>query len=193
MEYVHSFIILTPASDSPIRFTRGILVDDSIVFAMPAAATATASVAPVAKPVKPQHVPDKKYKCQFCARAFSRSEHRSRHERSRKFIRTFPSLLVDGGVASPWWGREETHLLPTFTNFYPSRAQTPKNDLSNAQSAAVPLYDEIFCYDMIEPSTPKMEEYRWSAKSRGGRAQSQHPRPPPQSHPSTWIRQRWNK
>ena len=28
--------------------------------------------------------PEKKYKCQFCNRAFSRSEHRSRHERSRK-------------------------------------------------------------------------------------------------------------
>lgn len=27
---------------------------------------------------------EKKYKCQFCNRAFSRSEHRSRHERSRK-------------------------------------------------------------------------------------------------------------
>lgn len=28
---------------------------------------------------------EKRYKCQFCNRAFSRSEHRSRHERSRKF------------------------------------------------------------------------------------------------------------
>ena len=27
---------------------------------------------------------EKRYKCQFCNRAFSRSEHRSRHERSRK-------------------------------------------------------------------------------------------------------------
>ena len=67
-----------------------------------AAATATASVAQVAKPAKPQHVPDKKYKCQFCARAFSRSEHRSRHERSRKCLPTFfffLFLLVHGGVA----------------------------------------------------------------------------------------------
>ncbi|KAF6231863.1 hypothetical protein HO173_009946 [Letharia columbiana] len=56
---------------------------------MPAAATATASVAPVPKPAKPQHVPDKKYKCQFCARAFSRSEHRSRHERSHTKERPF--------------------------------------------------------------------------------------------------------
>ena len=70
---------------------------------MPTVAGAPASaVAPVAKPAKPQHVPDKKYKCQFCARAFSRSEHRSRHERSRKCIPTFfflRVLLVDGGVA----------------------------------------------------------------------------------------------
>lgn len=28
---------------------------------------------------------EKRYKCQFCNRAFSRSEHRSRHERSRKY------------------------------------------------------------------------------------------------------------
>ncbi len=159
---------------------------------MPAAATATASVAPVPKPAKPQHVPDKKYKCQFCARAFSRSEHRSRHERSRKFLRTFPF--------SRWRGRsnggvvKSPPFLPTFlfANFHP-RAQTPKSDLSNAQSAAVPLSDETFCYDTTEPYTPKMEVYRWSAKSRDGRAQSQHPRPLPQSHPSTWIRRRWNK
>lgn len=162
---------------------------------MPAAAAATASVAPVPKPAKPQHTPDKKYKCQFCARAFSRSEHRSRHERSRKSLRTLPYLtspflLVDGGVA-PWWGRE-AHLLPTFANFHP-RAQTQKSDLSNAQNAAVPLCDGTFCYDTTELYTPKMEEYRWSAKSRDGRAQSQHPRRPPQSHPLIWIRRRWNR
>lgn len=71
--------------------------------------------------------------------------------------------------------------------------RTPKSDPSNAQSAAVPLCDETFCYDMIALYTPKMEEYRWSAKSRDGRAQSQHPRRLLQSHPSTWIRRRWNK
>lgn len=35
-------------------------------------------------PAKKTSAPEKKYKCQFCNRAFSRSEHRSRHERSRK-------------------------------------------------------------------------------------------------------------
>ena len=122
MAYVQSIVILAPGSDSPIRFTRGILVDDSIVFAMPAAATATASVAPVAKPAKPQHVPDKKYKCQFCARAFSRSEHRSRHERSRKFLRAFPvsrwrGCSPHGGVVKP------TFCLLLLTSFLLRRHQ----------------------------------------------------------------------
>jgi uncharacterized Zn-finger protein len=58
-------------------------------------AVAGASQEPVASPVASRKAsngtaPDKekekekRYKCQFCNRAFSRSEHRSRHERSRK-------------------------------------------------------------------------------------------------------------
>lgn len=41
---------------------------------------------------------EKRYKCQFCNRAFSRSEHRSRHERSRKLYLSFSlsSLLLAG-------------------------------------------------------------------------------------------------
>jgi Fungal specific transcription factor domain len=35
-------------------------------------------------PAKKSTPAEKKYKCQYCNRAFSRSEHRSRHERSRK-------------------------------------------------------------------------------------------------------------
>ncbi|KAK9323144.1 hypothetical protein V1517DRAFT_109992 [Lipomyces orientalis] len=31
-----------------------------------------------------QNHPDRRYKCSFCARAFSRSEHKNRHERSRE-------------------------------------------------------------------------------------------------------------
>lgn len=155
-----------------------------------AAATATASVAQVSKPAKPQHIPDKKYKCQFCARAFSRSEHRSRHERSRKCHRTLPLLsrwrgCSHGGAVKPTFG-------PLVLTLHP-HPQTPRNDPLNAQSAAVPLCDEISSYDMIGPYTQKMEEYRCSAKSRDGRAQSQHPRQPPPSHPSKWIRRRWNK
>ncbi|PYI21068.1 hypothetical protein BO86DRAFT_9374 [Aspergillus japonicus CBS 114.51] len=43
-------------------------------------------------PVKKTSVPEKKYKCQFCNRAFSRSEHRSRHERSHTKERPFKCL-----------------------------------------------------------------------------------------------------
>ncbi|CAN8096898.1 unnamed protein product [Discula destructiva] len=38
---------------------------------------------------KTSHTPEKKYKCQYCSRAFSRSEHRSRHERSHTKERPF--------------------------------------------------------------------------------------------------------
>lgn len=61
---------------------------------MPAAATAQASASTPSK--KTASAPEKKYKCQFCSRAFSRSEHRSRHERSRKFVYS----LVDVGLKS---------------------------------------------------------------------------------------------
>lgn len=54
---------------------------------MPGASVAvmptTGSPAPATR--KPSLAPERKYKCQFCNRAFSRSEHRSRHERSRKW------------------------------------------------------------------------------------------------------------
>lgn len=51
----------------------------------PAAAMTLASAASSpAAARKSGSAPEKKYKCQFCNRAFSRSEHRSRHERSRK-------------------------------------------------------------------------------------------------------------
>ncbi|KAI9039642.1 C2H2-type zinc finger protein [Aspergillus affinis] len=43
-------------------------------------------------PAKKTSVPEKKYKCQFCNRAFSRSEHRSRHERSHTKERPFKCL-----------------------------------------------------------------------------------------------------
>jgi uncharacterized Zn-finger protein len=54
--------------------------------------------------------PEKKYKCQFCNRAFSRSEHRSRHERSRKCF----------------WGRGcDAPLLPSARVHIPSEKITP--------------------------------------------------------------------
>jgi DNA-directed RNA polymerase subunit RPC12/RpoP len=58
---------------------------------MPAASvtvlSATASVSPTSR--KSSLPPERKYKCQFCNRAFSRSEHRSRHERSHTKERPF--------------------------------------------------------------------------------------------------------
>ncbi|PGH35953.1 hypothetical protein GX50_01123 [[Emmonsia] crescens] len=53
-------------------------------------APANSSSNPPAK--KSTAAPEKKYKCQFCNRAFSRSEHRSRHERSHTKERPFKCL-----------------------------------------------------------------------------------------------------
>ncbi|KAJ9212592.1 transcriptional regulator family: Fungal Specific TF [Paecilomyces variotii] len=52
-------------------------------------APAAASNSPAKKATS---APEKKYKCQFCNRAFSRSEHRSRHERSHTKERPFKCL-----------------------------------------------------------------------------------------------------
>ncbi|KAL2829233.1 fungal-specific transcription factor domain-containing protein [Aspergillus cavernicola] len=52
----------------------------------------SASNAANTSPAKKTSVPEKKYKCQFCNRAFSRSEHRSRHERSHTKERPFKCL-----------------------------------------------------------------------------------------------------
>ncbi|OAP62610.1 hypothetical protein AYL99_01837 [Fonsecaea erecta] len=60
---------------------------DAATAAEPAnAASATTTTVP---PKKPAAAPEKKYKCQYCNRAFSRSEHRSRHERSHTKERPF--------------------------------------------------------------------------------------------------------
>lgn len=60
---------------------------------MPAAAmTILASAVPSPGGRKAVLAPEKKYKCQFCNRAFSRSEHRSRHERSHTKERPFKCL-----------------------------------------------------------------------------------------------------
>ncbi|ORY19567.1 fungal-specific transcription factor domain-domain-containing protein [Clohesyomyces aquaticus] len=52
----------------------------------------SASSASPAATRKSGAAPEKKYKCQFCNRAFSRSEHRSRHERSHTKERPFKCL-----------------------------------------------------------------------------------------------------
>jgi DNA-directed RNA polymerase subunit RPC12/RpoP len=58
---------------------------------MPAASVAVIPPSATASPGsrKSSLAPERKYKCQFCNRAFSRSEHRSRHERSHTKERPF--------------------------------------------------------------------------------------------------------
>ncbi|KAL2037497.1 hypothetical protein N7G274_009778 [Stereocaulon virgatum] len=55
---------------------------------MPAAATAPPASSNTPKAVAQKPI-ERKYKCTYCARAFSRSEHRSRHERSHTKERPF--------------------------------------------------------------------------------------------------------
>lgn len=53
-------------------------------------------------PLDKEKEKEKRYKCQFCNRAFSRSEHRSRHERSRKLqaSRSLQAMPPRGGELS---------------------------------------------------------------------------------------------
>ncbi|KAI1505517.1 hypothetical protein F5X99DRAFT_415948 [Biscogniauxia marginata] len=62
---------------------------------MPGASVAVLPTAASATPVPRKTSlaqPERKYKCQFCNRAFSRSEHRSRHERSHTKERPFKCM-----------------------------------------------------------------------------------------------------
>ncbi|CAK7568150.1 MAG: hypothetical protein SEPTF4163_006133 [Sporothrix epigloea] len=59
---------------------------------MPTAAPPTPAAAATPAARKPAAAPERKYKCQFCNRAFSRSEHRSRHERSHTKERPFKCM-----------------------------------------------------------------------------------------------------
>ncbi|SPO02724.1 related to DNA-binding protein [Cephalotrichum gorgonifer] len=61
---------------------------------MPGASVATLPPSAASTPTarKSSLAPERKYKCQFCNRAFSRSEHRSRHERSHTKERPFKCM-----------------------------------------------------------------------------------------------------
>ncbi|KAK3902782.1 transcriptional regulator form adherence 5 [Staphylotrichum tortipilum] len=61
---------------------------------MPGASVAVMPSSAASTPVtrKTSLAPERKYKCQFCNRAFSRSEHRSRHERSHTKERPFKCM-----------------------------------------------------------------------------------------------------
>ena len=77
---------------------------------------------------------EKRYKCQFCNRAFSRSEHRSRHERSRKSYSSQQAIASrEAGSSSPiasHGGASPT--IPSIEHPSLTFAQTPKNVHSNA-------------------------------------------------------------
>lgn len=59
--------------------------------------TTSAAASPTKKASGEDKQKEKRYKCQFCNRAFSRSEHRSRHERSRK---SMPNTFGGGQMDS---------------------------------------------------------------------------------------------
>ncbi|KDB25308.1 hypothetical protein H109_02845 [Trichophyton interdigitale MR816] len=88
--------------------------------------------------------PERKYKCQFCHRAFSRSEHRSRHERSHTKERPFKCLKCrstfvrrdlllrhdrtvhakDGGIPLVAEGRRRASTTATAKASSPSKSST---------------------------------------------------------------------
>ncbi|KAF2004190.1 hypothetical protein P154DRAFT_572226 [Amniculicola lignicola CBS 123094] len=73
-------------SKSPRRCTPVELMPSAAAMTLVSASSSPATAR------KSGSAPEKKYKCQFCNRAFSRSEHRSRHERSHTKERPFKCL-----------------------------------------------------------------------------------------------------
>lgn len=102
--------------------------------------TSSISATPIRKPA------EKKYKCQFCSRAFSRSEHRSRHERSRKLYEPLTST-------PPPWGTAH-HELYVAVNADRCQ-QIPRKDLLSVLNVAVPLFDATSSFAMTALSMPK--------------------------------------
>lgn len=188
MAYAQSIVILAPVSDSPFPFTRAILVDDSPVLSCLLLQLPQRLSHPWPNLRSRNTSPTKSTNANFVLGHSVEANIEADMKDRVSFSVPFP--LVNGGVAHG--GVIQAHLWLASANPI-LVAQTPKSDRSNAQSAAAPLSDETFCSDTTELSTPKMEVYRWSAKSRDGRVQSQRPKRLPQSRPSTWIRRRWNK
>lgn len=177
-------------------------------------ATTTEASSSTSTPRKAAAAPEKKYKCQYCNRAFSRSEHRSRHERSRKFVDYFYFVQArDEGQAQrqlPHRAFSRPNLImarhattPAINHPHPPSApltfianmlimQTPRNVLSNAKNVEVPSFVEISCSATTELCMPKMEECPFSLKEEKEQAQPRH-RPRTQSPPSTSIRARWSR
>lgn len=114
-------------------------MDSAIEMADAAATAAAAAAAPQSTPSrKTPAVPEKKYKCQFCNRAFSRSEHRSRHERSREF--KFPTL-VHSGVGSRGGGVIQLDSLLFFCHPHlTSPPLTPSSSPSRHERATLQMW-----------------------------------------------------
>jgi hypothetical protein len=111
---------------------------------------------------KSANPPERKYKCQFCNRAFSRSEHRSRHERSRMLLFFVLSMTV----------------LTT--------KQTQRNVPSSVSSVARPLSAATCSSATTAPSTQRMAASRSSLKAVAVVVKPlplKQPRPPPQQQP----------
>ena len=123
---------------------------------MPAAAASSASTSVAGR--KAPVAPEKKYKCQFCNRAFSRSEHRSRHERSRKFVSSPNVGQAEGcSLMHSWRGRSwlTSALATTDTKERPfkclkCRSTFVRRDLLlrhdrtvHAKDGGVPLVSEV--------------------------------------------------
>ncbi|KAI4160388.1 MAG: hypothetical protein LQ342_005799 [Letrouitia transgressa] len=101
---------------------------------MPVAAPSSSSVPTPSR--KTPGAPEKKYKCQFCNRAFSRSEHRSRHERSHTKERPFKCMKCRS----------------TFVR----RDLLLRHDRTvHAKDGGVPLVSEVKRRSGAKPTTPK--------------------------------------
>lgn len=132
-----NFACSTTVRDRPVFKMPGASVQAP---AAPAPAPATASPTPASR--KTSLAPERKYKCQFCARAFSRSEHRSRHERSRTY---FSTISYAAQLALRSWDRSagllylmlhgmmlRKLLLHTEIHLLTENLQTQRSDLSSA-------------------------------------------------------------
>ena len=134
--------------------------------------------------------PEKKYKCQFCNRAFSRSEHRSRHERSRKsFEFSFDDRMLlhetrrSGACRAVLAGLLLTDYLQ----------QIPRRGHSSVRNARVPSCDATFSCDTTEQSMQKMAVCRYKAIRSDAHPRSRRTTSAPSSLPLRWTRRRWSK
>ncbi|KAH8725854.1 fungal-specific transcription factor domain-containing protein [Phaeosphaeriaceae sp. PMI808] len=139
--------------------------------------------------------PEKKYKCQFCNRAFSRSEHRSRHERSHTKERPFKCLKCrstfvrrdlllrhdrtvhakDGGAPLP--SEQKRRATKAVVDAGPSKAPVP---LETAQLTHIDDHEEDMVDADIEAAAMLMTDFHHRAMA------SQEPEMVP-THPDPVI------